>query len=157
MNALADITLPEGTVLTEGNHYGLRVPEFAGDPCTIHPYALIQHDRPEGYVYILATGETTFEVLSQKPERAGDLEAINGLLPMASPRDTDTADRPRRQRMLSRSASKPQEVSVTQGPEHNPVAPALSAPSKGKGKGGKAPATSATAPDPLAGLAPPPA
>jgi len=142
-----DYPLPDGTVLTEGDYYGLKLPEFQGDPVVIQPYALVQHDKPEGYVYIKALSKTEYEVVNHRPETSDDLNGINGLLPMAVARDTDVNDRPRRSRMLQSSATRPTAVNVVS--DGNVVAPALAAPAPqapaAKGKGKQA--------DPLASLA----
>lgn len=88
-SGLNNFPLPEGTVLETGNFYGMKLPEYVGDPVLLQPYSLVQFDLPEGYVYIRALTESTYEVVNHVPEVAGDMDRVNGLIPMATDRATE--------------------------------------------------------------------
>lgn len=134
-SSLNSIPLPEGTVLVPGDYYGMKLPEYVGDPVMLQPYSLVQFDLPEGYVYIRALTEDTYEVVNHKPEVAGDMDRVNGLIPMATERDTgDARQLPRRTLGLGDPATQPNvmvtDSSGTQGVAGlmNPATSAAQAP-----------------------------
>lgn len=147
--SLNNIPLPAETVLVPGDYYGMKLPEYHGDPVMLQPYSLVQFDLPEGYVYIRALTENTYEVVNHAPEVAGDMDRVNGLIPMATERDvTDNKQLPRRTLGLGDPATQPN-IMVTDSSGAQGAAglmnPATSA--------AQAPQTPA---DPAAAAAPPP-
>lgn len=106
--SMNDYPVPEGECLTVGHFYGMKLPEYQGDPVMFQPYSMFQHDLPEGYVMVEATGERSYQVVQYTPEPVDDSGKLNGLYPMSVQRESqDNLMRPQRSHGLGEPAVAP--------------------------------------------------
>lgn len=88
--------LPEGTILTPGDYYGLRKPEYAGDPCAILPYSMVAHDMPVDCSLIQAVDTQQYKIVAHTPVQTDELDNVHGALPSLHPQNS--GEQPARQR-----------------------------------------------------------
>lgn len=89
--------LEPGETLVPETIYGLRIPEFSGDPASVLPYSLVQHDLPPDVILIKATGKTSYDVIHRDSVPVEDMGQVHGAMPSLFEREGQ-ADRRRPRR-----------------------------------------------------------